>query len=114
MTYPGAFRSHRIMRTRLGFVEFANEREQVIGARQSVVHERARQQLPAIGIVQAMLMQGLADPLCNTAVQLTLDDHRIDHRPEVVHRPIADNGHFPCFGIDLDLTKVGAVAESEV
>jgi hypothetical protein len=47
-------------------------------------------------------------------VQLPLDDHRIDHRPEVVNRPIADDSRFSRFGIDLDLTKVGAVAEGKV
>ncbi len=47
-------------------------------------------------------------------MQLALDDHRVDHRADIVHRPIADDAHDSGLGVDLGLADMHAVAEGEI
>ena len=51
----------------------------------------------------------LSQSLCDTAVDLSFHDHRIDDRADIVHAPIADNARFAGAGIDFDLAEMGAV-----
>ena len=71
-------------------------------------------QLAALRIVDAMLAQGLAEPLRDAALDLPLDDHRIDHGADVVHAPVAEDVDLAGVAIDLDLAGVRAVAPGEV
>ena len=65
----------------------------------------------AIGrVVDATLVQGLAEALSNAALDLSLDDHRIDHGADVVYAPIGGNANIAGLAIDLDLAGVRAVA----
>ena len=59
------------------------EAREVGGARQRVVHERAGQQLPVV-VVDGLLDHRLADALRQPAVNLPLDDQRIDQVARVV------------------------------
>jgi len=47
-------------------------------------------------------------------MQLAFDDHRIDHRADVVHRRVADQLDDAGVRIDLDLGDVGAAWKGEV
>src|SRR5262245_4027816 len=60
-----------------------------------------------------MLEQRLAEALGEAAVNLALDDHRIDDGADVVDAPEADDLDAASIGIDLDLADMGAVAEGE-
>ena len=80
----------------------------VDGARHRVVHERAGEQL-AFVVVDRMLHQRLADALHHAAVELALDDHRIDDGAEIVDRRVSHHLDDAGFGIDLDLGDVAAV-----
>ena len=56
-----------------------------------------------------MLIERLPDPLRDAAVLLAVDDHRVEHLPEIVHHHITVDRHLPGFGIDLDLHGMCAV-----
>ena len=78
-----------------------------------VVHERAGDEL-AVLVVDRAFEQRLADALGDAAMHLALDDHRIDHRAEIVDRgPVDDLGRAG-LGVDLDLADVAAGREGEV
>src|SRR5580700_4613443 len=61
------------------------ERGKILGARHGVIHIRAGHQL-ALVVIDGVLEQRLADALGDAAVDVALDDHRIDHGAEIVDR----------------------------
>ena len=86
---------------------------QIIGARHGVIHVACRDQLAGF-VIDGILQKRLADALGNAAMDLALDDHRIDHHPEIIDRREAfDRGHAG-IGIDLDLADMHACREGEV
>ena len=81
---PYAFGSHRIHgRGRDGGVEL--EAREVDGARDRVVHERSREQLPVLA-VDHFFNHRLADALRQAAVNLPFDDERVDEMSRIVDR----------------------------
>src|SRR5262245_36085635 len=60
-----------------------------------------------------MLEQRLTEALGEAAVNLALDDHRIDDGADVVDAPEADDLDAAGVGIDLELADMRAVAECE-
>ena len=68
---------------------------------------------PESRIVAAALEAGLADRLGGAAVDLALDDHRIDQAAEVVDGEVALDRDRTGVGIDLDLDDVAAIGEGE-
>ncbi len=87
---------------------------QIIGARHTVVHVGPAQQLPGVAIVYRVFQHGLAQPLGNTAMNLTLYDHRIDQRAEIVDSDEIDDRHHASVGVDLQFTDVAARGVGEV
>ena len=63
------------------------DHRRVVRARHGVVHERAGQQL-AVVVVDRLLQQRLADALHHAAMDLALDQQRIDDGAEIVDRGI--------------------------
>src|SRR5258707_6084679 len=61
-----------------------------------------------------MLAQSLAEPLRDAALDLSFDNHWIDHGADVVHAPVAEDVDFAGVAIDLELASVRAVAPGEV
>ena len=92
------------------WVEKAKTRN-IAGARHGVVHERARQQLPAVRIVDRMLQQRLPDALHDAAMDLAFEQKRIDGAAEVVDDRVAFDGDDAGLRIDLDLDDVAAVGK---
>src|ERR1700691_4000769 len=86
---------------------------EVIGARHGVVHERAGHELASL-VVDRALAQCLADALRDAAVDLALDNHRIDDDAEIVHRRPGDNLGVASLRIDLDLADMATGRESEI
>ena len=82
------------------------------GAGDGVVHERRGQELPLV--VDRALRERLADPLRQAAVELALDDHRIDHRADIVHRVVRDQLRGAGLRIDFHLADMRAIGEGEV
>ena len=76
---------------------FSDRARGVVGARHRVVEERRRDELAA-RVVHARLAERLTRALRHGAVQLALDDHRVDDRADVVHRPVADDAATPVSG----------------
>ena len=59
-----------------------------------------------------MLKESLANALHDPAVDLALEQERVDGAAEIVDHRIAFNGNCPGIRIDLDLDDVAAVRES--
>jgi hypothetical protein len=102
----------RVVGAGLRFIALANQVRKVGRAWQRIVHERARQKLTAC-IVGAVFQQGLAGALRDAALDLTMNDHRVDHRADIVYRPVANEGNDAGFQINLQLAGMRAVAECE-
>ena len=60
------------------------ERRHLVGARQRIVHEGAGEELARV-VVDQRLAERAAEALGDAAVELALDDHRVDRPPAVVH-----------------------------
>src|SRR5262249_35136837 len=81
--------------------------------RHAIIHERAGDEL-AVLVVDRALEQRLAYALRDAAVNLALDDHRIDHGAEIIDRGPGDDLAFAGLRIDLDLADVTAGGKGEV
>ena len=89
------------------------EVRQVGRARDEVVDHRAGDEV-ALGVVDGLLVQRLRDALGEPAVDLALDDDRVDDLADVVDADVlADLGE-PGLGVDLDRAQVRAVRVGEV
>jgi hypothetical protein len=86
------------------------EVRQVVGPGHAVVHEGAGDQL-AVLVVDGVLEQRLADALDDAAMDLALDQHRVQDEAEIVDDGVVDDGHHAGVGVDLDLGDVAAVGE---
>src|SRR5262249_36047368 len=109
---PAALGAERIVGAGLALVAFGDEQGQTVRARPRVVHERAGDELAA-AVVGATLEQRLADALGEAAVDLALDDHRIDDGADVVDAPETDDLDAAGVRIDLELADMRPVAEGE-
>src|SRR3989440_11733415 len=84
------------------------DRRQVVGARDAVILVARRQHLPC-AVVGHALVQRLADPLRNAAVNLPRDQHWIHGNADVVDGGVAHHTADAGLRIDLDLADMGAV-----
>ena len=84
-----ALHAERVVRAQR-HVRSRRRRTAVVGARHRVVLVRAGQQLAGLLVVDAALEQRLADALGEAAMDLALDDHRVDDAAEVVDGGEAD------------------------
>src|SRR3546814_9918392 len=66
-------------------------------------------ELTASRVVDTALQESLPDTLSDPSMQLSVDNHRIDHPPEIVDRGIALDTDDPGFGVDHNLANVAAV-----
>src|SRR5437762_6838695 len=62
------------------------ERWHIVSARHAVVHEARGQELTGIRLIDDMLAERLSDALGETAMDLALNDHRIDYDAAIVSR----------------------------
>ena len=68
---------------------------------QQIVHERGVEQL-AVVVKDKLLVKGVADALRHAALNLALQNHRVDHPPAVVHDDVALDLHLHRFGVHFD------------
>src|SRR6516164_9097513 len=101
----------RIVR-RWYLADLGGKREKIARPRHGVIHERARKQLRAVAVVDAALVQGLADALRDRAVGLAVQDAGVDGAADVVDSGISDDLDRAQFEIDLDLADVAPVRTS--
>ena len=74
------------------------------------VHERGIEQLPSV-VIDHPLVQGPTHALRDTAVHLTLDDHRVDHPAAVMDHAVTENLYLGGHWVGLDDGRVHAVGE---
>src|SRR5215831_14705019 len=101
----------RVVRRR-HLADLGGKRGKIACPRDGVVHERAREQLGAVAVVDAALVQGLADALRDRAMGLAMQDAGIDGAADVVDGGISDDLDRPQFEVDLDLANVAAIGTS--
>ena len=99
----GAERVHR--RRRHGGVQL--EARKIDGARHRVVHERAGHQL-AVLVVDGLLDHRLADALGQAAVDLSLDNQRVDEVAGIVHGDELEQPRLAGVLVDLEHRDVAA------
>src|SRR6516162_11536610 len=87
---------------------------QVICTRHAVIHKRAGEQLSAGRIIDAVLAERLARALHDATMDLTLDDHRVQHDADVVDGGVCDESQLTGVRIDLDLGDMTAAGEGEI
>ena len=80
----------------------------VVSARHGIVHERAGQLL-ARTVEPNVFHQDLPDALRHPAMDLSMQQHGIEHGPDVVDDGVARDLGLPSIGIDLDLAHMTAV-----
>ena len=68
-------------------------------------------QLPAVTVIDRVLQKRLADALHDAAVDLALQQQRIDDAAEIVDHSVAVDCRRTGIGIDLDLDDVAAVGK---
>ena len=90
-----------------GFAE--NHRRHVAGAHDRIVHECAGFDLPVVA-VEHLLAQGFAETLGDAAVNLSLDDHRVDDHAAVVDHDEFFQVKLAGVALDADQRDMGAEA----
>ena len=102
-----ALGAQRIVRAERG-VGLELERKEIVGTRHAIVHERARLELAALVVIDRVLVERLADALDQRAMDLALDDQRVDDAAEVVGAGEVDKLDRAGLAIDFDLGDIGA------
>ncbi len=82
---------------------------QVMRARHGVIHERGRDQLARCSSKLDVFHQDLADALRDAAMDLAVQQQRIEHGADIVDHAIAHDLDFAGFLVDLDFADVAAV-----
>ena len=72
-----------------------------IGAGQQIVHKRGVEEL-AVFIEDQLLVKGVADALRHAALNLTFQNHRVNHHTAIVDDNIALDLNLHCLRIYLD------------
>ena len=75
---------------------------------QKIIHEATAQQL-TVGIVADLFVKGGANPLSDTAVDLSLHQEGVDELTRIVADDIVEKFDFPRVSINLDNRHVGRV-----
>src|SRR5580700_2746958 len=78
-------------------------------ARHGVIGETCRENLARLCIIDAVLEQRLTEPLCDTAMHLSSNEHGIDHPAEIDQHKKEKNFNYSGFRIDFDFADVAAV-----
>jgi hypothetical protein len=84
----------------------------LVGSRHGVVHRTRGHELTGIRIIDRVLHQRLADPLCGAAVNLAGEQHRVKCGAEIVDDNVVKDPSFSGCRIDLDLRDMGAIRVS--
>ena len=80
-------------------------------ARQRVVHQRAREDLPGLRVEQRVLEQRLPDALGYAAMHLSQRQARIEQAAVIVEDDVTIELHLAGLGVDLDFGNVAAVGK---
>ena len=96
------------------FRDLGDERRQRVGARHAVVHQRAAQRLPGLGIDVTVLPHRLTNALRDAAVGLPVHDQRVDAASDVIDPGIARDLNRAGLRIDLDLAYGTAVRKHRI
>src|SRR4029077_12460787 len=90
------------------------ERKEIVGTRHAIVHERTRLELAALVVIDRILVECLADALDKRAMDLALDDQRVDDAAEVVGAGEVDKLDRASLAIDFDLGNIGTGRIGEI
>ena len=108
--FAAAAKPQRVGRGR-DFADRGRKAWQVGGSRHCIIHERPREELAALGVVEALLEQRLAGALGDPAMGLTMQDERVDGAADIVDGGVADDLDGPGLWVDLDFADMKPVRE---
>ena len=94
-------------------MKFRRDRRDIVGPGHRIVHERTGEELSVIAIL-AVLHEHLSEPLANAAVNLAMNDRRIDDGADIVDGDIAVDGDHSGFRIHFDLADMTSVGKMHV
>ena len=84
------------------------DRRNDVGRGEQVVRQGHRQGLPGI-VVAHPFVERRADAMHDAAMDLALDQHRIDHAAAIVDDEVAPEPHLSGLAVDLGLDHMGPV-----
>src|SRR5262245_28396765 len=106
--FPCAFDAEGVVGLRQ-LVQRDGQRRQVVGTREDILHEAARQRLAGSRLETNVLHQGLPDPLSGASVHLAMHDQRIDGPSDVGHDDVALDPQRAIVGVHEHLAGVTAI-----
>ena len=109
--WPLPFTPSRLARLGKSPVRLPSKDGKIVGARQRVIHQRAREVLAGVGIEQRVLEQRLPDALHHAAMDLPQRLARIEQPAVVVEDHVAVEPHLAGIGVDLDFGDMAAVGK---
>src|ERR1700730_540895 len=86
----------------------------IVSARHAIIHEGPGQKLAGCLIVNAVFAECLADTLHESAMDLPLDDHRIDNSADVIDRDVVHERHYTRFWVNFDLRDMSSTGKRKV
>src|SRR6266851_8194213 len=108
--FADALNAERVLVGR-GYVLPELEGAEIVGARHAIILERPGDELTALGVVDQVLQQRLAEPLDDAAVDLPLAQKRVQHVADIVDRAVARERHLAGLAVDLDFADMRARRE---
>jgi hypothetical protein len=78
------------------------------GGREQIIHIGSCQEL-AVLVIENTFVQAIADAVRHTSMDLTINDHGVDHLPAVMNDHITENPGKTCLRIDLHNRNVSTV-----
>src|SRR5262245_55242052 len=85
----------------------------ITGARQGVIHEACRHELPGFAVIYTVLHQHLAEPLGDPAMHLALCEERIDDTAEIIDHLVPHDLDLAGLLVNLDFADMAAIREGE-
>src|SRR6516162_6200510 len=86
----------------------------IVSARHAIIHEGSGQELAGYLIVNAVFAERLADTLHESAMDLPVDDHRIDNGADVIDRDVVYKRNYTGFRVNFDLRDMCSTGKREV
>ena len=101
-----------------GFKRDGHERGEFRRARHRICGEAGGQGIAQL-VVDERFEQRLSGALCDASVDLSLDEHRVDAAPAIVHCYMTDQFHLPGLGVhlydrDVCTERIGRILHLEI
>src|SRR3954465_13615162 len=101
-----SFDAEKIRPARNALLECVDHWRHLVCTRHAVIHERPGQELPALLVVDGLLVQRLPRTLRHAALNLPFYDHVVDDASDIVAAHHARQAYRAGIGLDLDFADL--------